>query len=407
MIRMTGRSAGRAFVAILAITLGLVNGALAQTETILNNFDSSNGSYSLAPVIFDNSGNLYGTTDYGGNNGVGVVFQLTNTSGTWSENVLWSFAGGTSDGCYPYAGLTMDSSGNLYGTTSSCGTNDQGIVFELTNSGGAWSETVIYSFTGQAGGGAPVASLVIDTDGSLYGTTESGGGGGCVGGCGVVFKLTKINGAWKERILHTFRNNGTDGVAPEADVVLDAKGNLYGTTAEGGSFGYGTAFKLTRTTKGWTETLLHSFSGGADGGSPFDGLILDASGRLYSTTRSGGASGYGTVFELARSTTKWVEKVLHSFANSDGAVPVGNLVFDKAGSLYGTAIDGGLFNLGAVFKLTRSGGSWTETVLWNFDNNGTDGWNSHGVILDSAGNLYGTTQQGGISGYGVVYEITP
>jgi uncharacterized repeat protein (TIGR03803 family) len=407
MKRTTGRLAGRALVAILAITLALVNRALAQTETILNNFNSSNGSYSLAPVIFDTSGNLYGTTDFGGSNGFGVVFQLTNSGGTWSENVLWSFSGGASDGCYPYAGLVMDSSGNLYGTTSSCGANGRGTVFELTNSGGTWSESVLFSFTGQAGGGLPVASAVIDAKGNLYGTTQSGGGGGCTGGCGVVFKLVRTNGAWKETVLHKFRNNGADGVAPEANVILDRKGNIYGTTSSGGKFGYGTAFKLTKTTKGWAESHLHSFSGSRDGGSPYDGLILDASGHLYSTTRSGGAFGYGTVFELSQVGTKWSEKVLHSFANSDGAVPVGNLVFDKTGNLYGTAIDGGLFNLGAVFKLTKSGGRWTETVLWNFDNNGTDGWDSHGVVLDSEGNLYGTAQQGGRNNYGIVYEITP
>jgi uncharacterized repeat protein (TIGR03803 family) len=136
-------------------------------------------------------------------------------------------------------------------------------------------------------------------------------------------------------------------------------------------------------------------------------MISDASGNFFGTTTAGGASGYGTVFELAKINQKWTETVLHSFANSDGSVPVGNLVFDPAGNLYGTAIDGGAFNLGAVFELANSGGSWTETVLWNFNNNGIDGWNSHGVVLDSAGNLYGTTQQGGRNGYGIVYEITP
>jgi uncharacterized repeat protein (TIGR03803 family) len=408
MRKMIGRFAGRAFVVILSFTLGLVEGASAQTETILSNFDSSNGSYSLAPLIFDDSGNLYGTTDYGGNNGVGVVFQLTNSAGTWTENVLWSFAGGTSDGCYPYAGLTMDSSGKLYGTTTNCGASNRGIVFELTNSGGTWSETVLHSFTGGRDGGHPeYGSLVIDPEGNLYGTTQSGGGGGCLGGCGVVFQLANNNGVWKETVLHKFRNDGRDGIAPEFNVMLDDAGNLYGTTFSGGAFGYGVAFKLSKTAKAWTEKLLHSFSSAGDGGNPSGGLTIDASSNLYGSTAIGGAYGYGTVFELSQTRKKWSENVIHSFVNTDGSYPLGNLTFDSAGNLYGTAYDGGSFNLGAVFALTKSGGSWTETVLWNFDNNGTDGWNSHGVILDSSGNLYGITQQGGRNNYGIVYEIAP
>jgi uncharacterized repeat protein (TIGR03803 family) len=141
--------------------------------------------------------------------------------------VLWNFAGGTSDGCYPYAGVIMDSSGNLYGTTSGCGAGGGGTVFELANSGGVWSETLLYSFDGQVQGGFPVAGLIMDAKGNLYGTTESGGGGGCVGGCGIVFRLAKTNGLWREAILHKFQNNGRDGVAPESNVILDARKHLW------------------------------------------------------------------------------------------------------------------------------------------------------------------------------------
>ncbi|HXZ40354.1 MAG TPA: choice-of-anchor tandem repeat GloVer-containing protein [Terriglobales bacterium] len=416
------RFVGRAIVTILLVTFTLINGSLAQAQTILNlnNFIFSNGAYPRAPLIFDASGNLYGTTTDGGDSGCGgvgcgVVFQLTNSGGTWSENVLWVFGGGRTDGCGPFAGLIMDSAGNLFGTTHGCGAHGRGTVFELTYSGGVWGETVLHSFTGQEGGGVPNASLVIDADGNLYGTTRSGGGGGCLGGCGVVFELTNNHGIWTETVLHIFQNDGRDGIEPGYNVTLDAKGNIYGTTATGGAFGYGVAFKLTKTTKGWTETILHSFSGLGDGGNPSCGLITDGFGNLYGTTEKG-ATGYGAVFELHQiGIGKWSESLVHFFDVSDGADPIGNLVFDNAGSLYGTTFGGGAFGLGTVFKLMKSGGGWTETVLWSFqpkprNQKGAplDGFGPIvGLVLDTNSDLYGTSGQGGLLGYGLIYEITP
>jgi uncharacterized repeat protein (TIGR03803 family) len=319
-------------------------------------------------------------------------------------SMLYSFAG-KATGSFP-TGLIRDTAGNLYGTTQWDGELSWGTVFKVGPTG---EETTLYTFMGMADGGNPEASLVMDSAGNLYGTTFQGGKlSGCsqvANGCGVVFKLDT---AGKETALYTF-TGGTDGANPFAGLIMDAAGNLYGTTLYGGDSNSGTVFEIDSTGK---ETVLHSFTGGADGGNPQAGLVLDQMGNLYGTTQRGGTYLKGTVFKLSLSGE---ETVLHSFLGSpDGAYPVAGLVMDTGGNLYGTAFQGGVASAcysagcGVVFKLDSSS---NETVLYRFSG-GTDGANPEGTVVpDSSGNLYGTTLQGGdatacfSAGCGVVFQL--
>jgi uncharacterized repeat protein (TIGR03803 family) len=386
------------------------NGSGGWTETVLHHFGS--GDQPDAGVIFDAAGNLYGTTAFGGTRGQGIVFELMpNGSGGWTEKVLHNFGNGT-DGSEPWGSLILDRAGNLYGTTAGGGMHRGGTVFELTpNGSGGWTEKTLFNFDNGIDGARPAAGLIFDAAGNLYGTTVFGG----IHGSGIVFELMPNgSGGWAEKVLRNF-GNGYNGVWPNASVILDAAGNLYGTTSGGGSYGLGTVFELTPTHGGqWTEKLLYNFSlNGRDGFWPEAGLISDAAGNLYGTTSTGGASTYGAVYELMPSGSGgWTEKVLHSFSlytdPAGGQTPIGGLILDRAGNLYGTTYLGGTYQYGTVFELTPNGsGGWTDTVLHTFGS-GTDGvgpW--AGLILDRAGNLYGTTPWGGTYSNGIVFELTP
>jgi uncharacterized repeat protein (TIGR03803 family) len=403
-------------MAIFTATLFVTSTWAAAQERVLHNFaaNGTDGYYPEAGLIVDAAGNLYGTTVAGGAYNSGTVFELTPAAGGgWTEKVLYSFSGNGTDGRAPYAGLIFDAAGNLYGTTQYGGTYGLGTVFELTPAGGgSWTEKVLYSFSGNGTDGAtPEAGLIFDAAGNLYGTTYQGG----TYGYGTVFELTPAGGGgWTEQVLHSFNNNGADGSLPAAGLIFDAAGNLYGTTSYGGTyFYYGTVFELTPAAGGgWTEQVLHSFNNnGTDGITPLSaGLIFDAAGNLYGTTFAGGTYGYGTVFELTPAGGgSWTEKVLHNFGNgTDGAGPLAGLIFDAAGNLYGTTGGGSSYGDGTVFELTpTAGGGWTEKVLHSFGN-GTDGiFPRADLIMDAAGNLYGTTYQGGTYGYGTVFEFTP
>jgi uncharacterized repeat protein (TIGR03803 family) len=232
------------------------------------------------------------------------------SGGSGSENALYSFASG-GDPKLPYAGLVFDKAGNLYGTTEFGGTKTQGTVFEITpNANGTWTESVIYDFTGGADGGQPYASLVFDAAGNLYGTTGFGGSTNCNLGCGTVFELTLGSSGWTETALYTF-TGGSDGRQPSSRILLDAAGNLYGTTLLGGnvgsvcSAGCGTVFKLTPGSSGWTETVLYAFQGAADGASPYASLVFDPTGNLYGTASAGGSSGDGAIFKLTPGSSGW------------------------------------------------------------------------------------------------------
>lgn len=381
----------------------------AQTETLLHNFASSDGAEPAASLIMDSEGNFYGTTTAGGSAGNGTVFELSQSGGNWTEQVLYSFTG--SDGAEPAAGLIMDSAGNLYGTTVAGGTGCYGygcgVVFELSPSnGGEWTEQVLYKFTGGSDGRAASASLIMDGTGNLYGTTLYGGAGCNVLGCGVVFELSPSNsGEWTEEVLHGF--TGGDGANPYAGLIMDAGGNLYGTTEAGGSAGLGTVFKLSQSGGNWIEQVLYSFEGNP-GATPYGSLIMDGAGNLYGTTAGESSQAQGTVFQLSQSNGNWTMHVLHTFTGEegDGAEPFAGLIMDSAGNLYGTTNMGGYSGNGTVFKLFQSGGSWLEQILHLFI--GSDGAKPYaGLIMDRAGNLYGTTEFGGSSGQGTIFRVGP
>jgi len=411
---------------LVLLAFGVLLGtAWAQTESVLYSFcaelNCTDGAGPVAGVVFDQNGNLYGTTEWGGNNGCyptscGVVFKLTPEG---HETVLYSFCAQAdcADGAQPAAGVIFDQDGNLYGTTLYGGTHGNGVIFKLTPGG---QETVLHSFcawNGCADGGVPYAGLVLDQKGNLYGTTLRGGAHNsalCESyGCGVVFKLTPEG---KYRVLYSFcaQANCADGAQPLAGVVFDQEGHLYGTTSWGGAHVYGTVFTLGPNSK---ETVLYSFcteNNCADGQTPSAGLVLDQNGNLYGTTTTGGYSGgFGTVFKL---TPNGNETVLYSFCVQsycpDGDVPSAALVLDRKGNLYGTASGGGGYNIncalgcGVSFKLTPQG---KETVLHSFcaQTNCTDGAEPKaGLASDHHGHLYGTTVYGG-RGAGVVFKLAP
>jgi uncharacterized repeat protein (TIGR03803 family) len=334
-------------------------------ETVIHNFNGTDGSYPQSGLILDQNGNLYGTTPNSGALGTcGVAFELSQAAnGGWQETVLHSFSG--SDGCLPQAGLVFDSAGNLYGTTYEGGTDDQGSVFELSpGSNGVWTETVLYSFTGGNDGGNPAAGLIFDGGGNLYGTAFYGGGGPCSNGyqagCGDVFELSPTSSGWSLSVLYNFSGTN-DGNNPAATLTFDHNGNLYGTTEYGGNSGCcGTAFELSPASGGWIESNLYSFTGGADGVDPICQLVLDAQGNIYGATPWYRNSGNGSVFELIPlSGGGWSEKTLYDFdtdhnvdAVRDGSDPGGGVVFDGAGHLIGVTAGGGEFDAGTVFELT-------------------------------------------------------
>jgi uncharacterized repeat protein (TIGR03803 family) len=359
--------------------------AQAQTEMVLHSFTKSAGDGPVAGVIQDSAGNLYGTTFEGGSPRKinGLVYKLDKAG---HETVLHNFTVGA-NGANPEAGVIRDSAGNLYGTAVLGGEANAGVVYKVDTTG---QETVLYSFTGGADGNDPFASVIRDSAGNLYGTTFAGG----APGAGVVYKLDT---AGNETVLYTF-TGGADGARPQASVIRDSKGNLYGTTS-GGAAGYGVVYRLSKAGK---EKVLYSFTGGADGANPVAGVIRDSAGNLYGTTLSGGTAKFGVVYKV---DTTGNETVLYTFTGgADGGEPRAGVVFDAVGNLYGTTSGGGAANAGVVFKLDTAG---SETVLYSFTG-GADGSHPYaGVILDAAGNLYGTTANGGIKNCGVVFEIKP
>lgn len=327
-------------------------------KTVLHRFTGNDGAYPMGALVEDKAGNLYGTTSWGANSscsfltwvGCGVVFELSpGASNTWTFRLIHRFNG--SDGANPSCTLILDSFGNLYGTTTGGPSNGAGTVFELQRGQkGSWLFKKLYAFNGVPDGTAPSGSLGFDTAGNLYGTTTMGG----TSNTGTVFELSPTgSGGWIETVLYSFLTNG--GTNPANGVILDSTGNLYGTTASsGGTCGcdYGTVFELTAGTGGtWTKTTLHTFTS-SDGHNP-EGLVFDTVENLFGVTFVGGSSNDGTVFELSPSSGgMWTETQLHVFSGADGAGPVGSLIFDSSGNLYGASGYGGSGNnKGTVFKV--------------------------------------------------------
>jgi uncharacterized repeat protein (TIGR03803 family) len=392
--------------------------ASAQQVIAVHNFGHNigaliDGARPYASVVFDATGNLYGTTFHAGAYHAGTVYELSpQPGGGWTEKVLHSFQINRSDGMNPFSKLVLDTSGNLYGTTALGGTYDGGTVFELTHTAaGGWMEKILHSFQNNGEDGLnPHSGLIVDAAGNLYGTTPQGG---AYGG-GTVFELSPgVGGSWSENVLYHFNISGSDAFLPYASLILDAAGNLYGTTEGGGTFNAGTVFELSPSTSGlWNEEILYNFSEyGSSGYSPVAGLILDAKGNLYGTSGAGGAFRGGVVFELTPVDGTWDITVLVSLANNTEP-PVGpnlyaGLVLDTAGNLYGATTFGGNFYAdGSVFELEPlSHGNWLYKELYS---SGTYGANPYDTpILDTAGNLYITASEGGKYTAGTVFEITP
>jgi hypothetical protein len=387
---------------------------------------------------------------------LGIVLATVSTaSAGWKEKVLYSFQGGLTDGSTPAGGVVFDKAGNLYGATTGGGpdscapiVNECGLVFELSppaKGGDPWTETLIYQFKGKGfnDASAPAGGVLVDAGGNVYGTTAYGGTGDCVllgtkAGCGTVFELSppaQKGGAWTETILYSFKS-GKDGYFPAGDLTFDANGNLYGATLFGGGKGTtcnpyyqycGTVFELSPPKQkggSWTEKVLHSFGSGKDGVNPNGGLIFDSKGAIYGSTSAGGGNpnpncqsgtdvGCGTVFKLSPPKTKggaWSERLLYSFRGrpKDGQGPNGSLVFDAKGALYGTG-GGGSQEFGVVFQLAPPGkGSrdWRETLILTFGLHNDLCYANDGPVSDSSGYLYGVAGCGAYN-RGAVYRLAP
>jgi uncharacterized repeat protein (TIGR03803 family) len=373
------------------LTAACLFGALAVShagaQTLASRYSftgNADGSNPVSGLVEDSAGNFYGTTAAGGAQSSGTVFKLDPLG---NLTVIYSFTG-NSDGASPFAGLVMDGSGNLYGANRFGGDDSSGVIFKV-NPSSPGTIAVLHTFTGLSDGGYPYGTLIL-SGGNLYGTTLSGGTGS-----GVVFEMD-LSG--NETVLYNF-SGGSNGANPYAGVVMDASHNLYGTTAYGGLGNHGVVYELNTTTHQYT--VLYSFQGGADGQTPAGSLVLDASGNLFGTTWAYG-SGNGTVFKVVPGTSS--ETVLHTFTGAaDGANPYAGLVMDASGTLYGTTQFGGAYLSGTVFKITASG---ALTVLYNFLDGSDGGGPSAPVLVDSLGNLFGTTTYGGVYGSGTVYKLT-
>jgi uncharacterized repeat protein (TIGR03803 family) len=404
------------FVMVIAIA---VKPAQAQSGSVLYNFCytgyCSDGMHPESRLTTDGSGNFYGTTTNGGCTasgcGDGVVFELSpNGIENGGETVLYTFcsAPNCTDGANPtYSYVIFDSAGNLYGTTKYGGAYGYGVVFELSSIAGTWTETVLYSFTGGTDGSFPVNGLILDAAGNLYGTVTSTQGGSEGGG---VFELSPSgSGGWTEQLIY----NVSGGPGNYSGLAMDSAGNIFGTTAS-------TVFELSQKVgAGWTPTVIYTFSvNGKYGYLPENAPVLDKAGNLFGTTLNGGAKNAGAVYELIPSKKgKWKEKVLYSFkGKADSANPWGGVVLDAAGNIYGTTTfpDNACHCAGTVFELvaTAGKGPYKEKVLWDFTRS-SGGYNPLGsLLLDSAGNLYGTAEYGGADAYGgpdsgVIFEVTP
>jgi uncharacterized repeat protein (TIGR03803 family) len=417
-------TAGQIFGLILFV-ISVATFSPAQTITAAQEIAWIYNTYS--GLVMDSSGNLYGTYDTGGdftncpNAGCGQVYELSpNSDGTYTQTILYNFAGGT-DGSSPF-GLAIDSAGNLYGSTAyggslSCYVIGCGTVYKLSPSGSSWTETILYRFNDTSRGVFSGSPLVLDSHGNLYGTTGGGGDPAtCNGsGCGVVFKLSNgSNGKWNESVLYRFQG-GASGFAPTGALTLDSRGHIFGALQAGGNFsaacgpnGCGVIFELVNTAHGWREGVVHTFNGN-DGSEPNGSLALDAAGNLYGSTRSGGPRLYGTAFQLSHTGGAWKESALHVFTGGlDGDTPTSGLVLDHAGNLFGTTAFSnsagcGDSSCGQVFELSRSSGTWRIGAIYTIP---LGYYPSGGLLIDSAGNLFGTALDNHYFSGGVAYEVT-
>ena len=399
-----------AFATSLAAGILATSAWASSAPQVIYSFAGENdGEYTDTDLVIDSAGNLYGSSVQGGAFGGGTVFRVSPSGHGWKHTVLYSFTGGA-DGGEPYKGVTLDSEGNLYGTAVTGGGGSCeggcGVAYKLTHVGGTWTQSVIHTFTGGNDGSGPGAGLTLDKHGNVYGMTPTGG----ANGLGVIFRLQpQASGEWKIKVLHTF--SGDDGATGSAGRLVLRSGTLYGAATVGGANGLGTIFSLKHIPGQWQFKNLYSFKGQPDAGFPYGGLTFDAAGNLYGTTYYDGANDFGSVYQLSpQPDGSWTERVLYSFKGGrDGMGSISNLVFSKKGALYGTTSEGGSgCSCGTIFKLKADAlGNWTEKVVYRFTGVPDAGFAYNGMVGDAAGNLYGATVHGGTNDDGAIYKFTP
>lgn len=406
-------SGDAAVVSLFAIACALsilARPANAQTFSVIHSFTGGvDGSVPFAGVTL-HGGLLYGTTTYSGSNEHGTVYQIAQVGSNWITRPIFVFPGDGSGGAYPQARVLFGPDGHLYGTTNGGGKYNGGVVFSLTpqlsickTAACFWTEKTLHSFMGNPDGlGPQFGDLIWDPMGNIYGTTAYGG----LSDFGTVYELQPSGNGWAESVLYSF--SGPDGEYPAAGVTLDSSGNIFGAAPMGGLYGFGNIFELTYTPgSGWEETVLYSFQNSGDGEYPLGGLIFDKSGNLYGVSIEGGSGGGGTVFELSPAGNTWTFKLLYSFLGAPNCGVYAPLTMDAAGNLYGTTFCDGANSWGQIFKLTNTGNDWVYTPLHQFTGGKDGAFPIGGVTLDAGGSLYGTTTAGGSTNFGTVWMIKP
>jgi uncharacterized repeat protein (TIGR03803 family) len=404
--------------------------ASAQTQNILFSFTETGSFWPQGGLVQDAKGNLYGATEGGGTYGVGTIYELTppaKAGGAWTQSTIYNFLSWGTTGYMPSSELTMDGTGALYGATYYGGDARCvcGVVYKLTppaKQGGAWTQQVLHAFTSTStgtDGRLPNAAVVVNKQGTIYGVTQQGG----IWDSGVLYQITPVKGGtFTETVLYSF-GNGDDASTPNGPLILDSKGSLYGVASLGGAFNEGAAYKFVPPAKAGgqgTESILFSFGGSSlsSGITPVGDLVFDTAGNLYGVTDGGGDPvSDGVVYQLQPASGSWIENVLLDFTGTTGKSPAGGLTYDATnGSLYGTTSDGNPMKAGSgiVFQLTPpsvKGGAWTETTLYEFTFFVNGALPTGHILIDSSGNLDGTTLNGGLygcDGYcGIVYQIVP
>jgi uncharacterized repeat protein (TIGR03803 family) len=405
-IRLSAIGSLAALVVIVALSAGASSNSIAK---VMHSFNGGSGGGDPASrLTFDGSGDIYGTTVVGGTSGCGTVYELPiGRTERRTETVLFNFSCGV-DGKNPYGGVIFDDAGNLYGTTvaggsgGACSGDGCGTVFQLSKT----SETVLHNFTGGSDGFGPGSGLVFDAVGNLFGTTPDGG----ADSQGVVFEVSMRGGHWRERVIHTFTGGADGGVGSLGSLRVDAAGDLFGVTEVGGAHSAGTVYEMMPGQHGgWGFRTLYPFKGQPDAAFPYGGVILDSKGDLFGTTYYGGTTGNGTVFELrAEPDRRWSESVVYDFrGGNDGSNPTSTPAFDPSGDIVGTTSMGGnaICNCGTVFKIEST--TRQEHVIHRFGSSGDGAFPYYGLLLDGSGTMYATTALGGDFNQGAAVELQP